>query len=53
MFLWIPVPDLGEAVMQAVIQAVIDEQSQGGESRHEFVAENERSLTQWVEVRRS
>ena len=31
----------------------IDEQSQGGESRHEFVAENERSLTQWVEVRRS
>jgi len=33
-----------------VFSGVIEDQSQGGESRHEFVAESERSLTQWIEA---
>jgi len=33
-----------------VFSGVLEDQSQGGESRHEFVAESERSLTQWIEA---
>lgn len=33
-----------------VFSGVLEDQSQGGESRHEFVAESERSLIQWIEA---